>query len=237
MALLPAQHGERREQDEAQRSSGRPSPQPPALQHPGSARGRERGDPEAGQILEVIGDEREQERVDVEEAQRRKQRPDEEQRSRKRPARPLPQKPERRQDEKRRDGVQVLPEDGLADVPAGIDEAQIRRPRQLAHVEPDGTPRDQGALRHAEIERRAFRPSELALHPDGEETGGDAEDEEGNERQDVLSPGEPSALPPTDEEQRRRQGRRHRLAAQREQEEAQRQRIEPGRSLLPEAKP
>ena len=73
-----------------------------ALQQQRRAGRDERNDPQARQVLEMIGHERKEERIDIEEPQHREERSDEEEHRRQRPAPAPPQHPQPGQQQQRR---------------------------------------------------------------------------------------------------------------------------------------
>ena len=95
-----------------------------------------------GHILKMVGDEGEQEWVDIEKPQRRRERDREERRRRRRPAAPEapPQHQHRRQQQAPRPGrpTAVLVR---VDRPVAVDKAEVLRPGDLAGVEPQGPAR------------------------------------------------------------------------------------------------
>ena len=67
-----------------------------------------------------------------------------------------------------------------------------------------------------------MRSDKLALHPGGEESGGDANDKKRKQGHDVSFPGNGAALPPQDDENCGRQSCDHGLGHQTQYEKSER---------------
>ena len=120
----------------------------------------------------MVGHERIDERIHVEEAQHREERPGEKQ------AAPPAGRATAAADatsttnsDQRRRRKQVLPPHGLADLPARVDEGQVYRPEELAQVEPDRPARDQATARPGVRSNSGPRRRSIAFHPGGEHAG------------------------------------------------------------------
>jgi hypothetical protein len=57
-----------------------------------------------------------------------------------------------------------------------MDEDEVRKPEELAPVEPRGAAGDQGSLHDGAFDRRAFCAHQVALHPGRERPGNRATD-------------------------------------------------------------
>ncbi len=91
----------------------------------------------------------------------------------------------------------VLPAIGSIHMPARIDEAEVGGPKEFAEVKPQHASGQQGALQQRQIVGGALRADVAALHPRGAEARGDADREPGQQREATSTPPrEPAALPP-----------------------------------------
>src|SRR5262249_61949446 len=99
--------------------------------------------------------------------------------------------------------VRVLPDLGLAHVPARIDEDQIGGPEQLPEVEPARAAREKRALDRRQMERRALRADEPALDVGREKPRRDPRRDERHERYAVAPPVDSPPPPPEPDHQPR----------------------------------
>ena len=127
----------------------------------------------------------------------------------------------------RRGRKQILLPYALADVPTGIGENQICRPKELAQIEPDRPARYQTAVDCGQIKRGPFGMKQLAFKPGGEKSRRCTKGEKGEKRRHVVPPRQPPALPPKDHQQGRGQGRRNSLAQKSQYEQGQRRAVKP----------
>ena len=189
---------------------------------------------EAGQVLEAVGHQRELHVAVVDEPEHRRQRHGEEQRARQRPP-PEPPPPEPQQGGKGRRPQDVRPGGGVrgADLPERVDHGQIRRPQQLADVEPQRASRDQHALDERVAEReRLPRGIERQVR-----RGDDKRYREERRQPRQVGPRDAARLPPVPDEQRRRQRDHDGLRQQAGREEPERQQVAPGPRRLREPDP
>jgi hypothetical protein len=103
----------------------------------------------------------------------------------------------------------ILPPNGLADVPVGIDENQVRRPHELAQIKPDRATRNESTFDKRIIIISSLRSDQVPLYPGGNEPAENPHDEKGNQRQHILFPGQFLPLPPENHQQGRRQRGNH----------------------------
>ena len=166
----------------------------------------------------MIRDKREQERKDVDESERREKRSHKEQQTGDRAA-PAP-KPQPDQQRQRREREQPLPRLHGVHRPSRIDEDQVRRPDELAQVEPDDASREQTALSQGQRKIGALSADAGALEPGGQPAGGAGEREPWRQRNHVAPPRKTAALPPEDHQQRGGQRRGDGLGQERDGKQA-----------------
>ena len=197
--------GQRSKQQHEGNAAGGCGSAPQAGQSPcghraGADGNRHRAD--ASQVLVAIGHEGEQHVGVVNEAERRRQRDDEEQRPRKR-ASPdaVAQHPQRPSQGKPSDEGQPRKEVADLNVPARVDDGQVRRPCQLAEVEPHSAGSDQEPLDEGMIEGcRRLGGDQQQIERDQRQR----HDEEGRQPRDIRQRNAPAA-PPVQDQQRDRQ--------------------------------
>ena len=134
-----------------------------------------------------------------------------------------------------RDGGDVHPAEGVpgAHLPQRVDHRQIRRPQQLAHVEPQRVRRDQHPLH-----RRVAERERLARGVEREVGGGDGEPaREQRCEAEPVGRGHRAPLPPVPDDERRGQGDRDRLRQQRGREQTEHQAVACGPRRLGEPDP
>ena len=140
-----------------------------------------------GQVLEMVGDERVAEGIDVDEAERGKRVP-----AKMRKAASGPRCCRATSDQRDRHGEyagrkQPLPPQGRVEVPARVGEGEIRTGQtSFGGVEPQGPAGQENALGEGQRQTRAVGSDIAALDPSGEEAGGDGDGEPGQQGQDVA---------------------------------------------------
>jgi hypothetical protein len=140
-------------------------------------------------------------------------------RGRQRPPADAPAKtPQHHHHRQHRQRVEVLPPDRRVDRPPRIDEHQVRRPHQLARVEPQRPARDQSAIEPRLAEPLATRPPVVRLQVHRHHDERRPHRHQGGQRQKVTAD-DPATLPPHHQQQRRRQEARRRLTQQRADKE------------------
>ena len=202
VALPPAEEGK---YEENGRAGGPAFPRPDAG-GPTPDAGGQSDDPEAGQVLKMVGHIGELEGVDVEESEGRKKCPDEKEEAGQQPGKSAAAAPEEGQDHGDAERKEILPGLGRIDLPVGIDEHQVGGPDQLAQIEPDDPPGQQAAGSEAESIVSPLGAAVMPLHPSGQQARGDADDEPGQQRRDIAAQFQPPSFPPQDDQQRGRQG-------------------------------
>ena len=83
----------------------------------------------------------------------------------------------------------------------GYTEDEIHRPDQLTQIEPDDTAGEQNTLDERELEICASRPDDRRARTTPSPSGSNGNREPRNERQHILPPLQPAALPPQHDEQ------------------------------------
>ena len=185
----------------------------------------QRQGPDAGEILEVIGHERETHRINVDEPESRRQRADEEEHRDERPlADAAPEEERRDQCDQHRRRIGPGGQGSRIDRPARIDERQPDRPEDLAEIEADGPPRDQDPVDRRQLEIESLGADVMLFHPDRDAGESRSDDEHRHERPNVV-PGERRPFPPIDEQESRRQRTGHRLAQKRQNKKPERCRV------------
>ena len=109
--------------------------------------------------------------------------------------------------------------------PTRIDHRQIRRPRQLADIEPEGAGGDEHPLQQRIVKGRRRRRGD---HPQIQGNDAERHGEEGRKQQQVP-PGDAAALPPMENHQRGRQRDHHVLGQHPSGEQHQSQGIAPAK--------
>src|SRR5262245_53796553 len=213
--------------DGGQRSGG-PVGQPPG---PGRRHGdEERDQAEAGEILEVVGDEGEAEGIDVDEAERGSEGDREvEYRRQRTPPDPSPQRPEHACDGDRRQGEEPLPPRGRIDLPARVDEGEPEWNESLGRVEPQCAPGEDAAVGEGQRPLRTLRPHLMRLDQHRPEPAHEAHEEEGGQSCHVEAV-DPPPLQPEEDEDCRGQRAGYRLAEHRQNERQEGERVESHRS-------
>ena len=201
-AVLPGRGPEGSQQKSGKGDGGNLTWQNPPRQNcqPGGGRN---DNTQGGQVLEVIGHPGVTKRVHIQETERRKEGTGENQKAGQRSAIfPREQNQNRQQRHKSR-REEILPPHGGIDLPAGIKEHQVRRPKHLPGVEPRHAARQQETLRQGERVRRSLGADESRgpFHPRREKPRWDSYGEPGHQRQHVAPPLDPAALPPEDHQQ------------------------------------
>ena len=222
--LPPRQRAEQRQHDRGAAHCARAPRRGQPADRGGRGADDDRHHPDTGQVLIPVRHERKEHVGVVHEAERRRQRHREERHAGQRPpADAVPQEPQR--PDQRRRGAQTRPCERVpdVDVPVRIDDGQIRGPRQLADVEPDGTRRDQGPLDEgiAECGRRG-----RGDHP---QVHGDEAQRHAEERcqPQQVSHAHAAGPPPVEYHQRRRQRDYHVFGQHPGGEQQQRQAVSP----------
>ena len=182
------------------------------------AGGRQGKDREAGQILEVVGNVGENERIDIEESKDGKKGAGKKESCGQRTTRPAVPPNKAAQQPEGSDQPKPLPEGGCVHGPAGIDEDQLGRPGQLAEVEPEHPARQQAPLHQAQVEIRPLGADEHPLKIRRDQAGARAQGKPGQQGQHVAPPIQAAAAPPENHEQCGRQRGCDSLGQQPEQE-------------------
>ena len=167
----------------------------------------------------MVGDVRVAERVDVEEAEHRKERAAEEEQCGKRRTCARANRPQRERDRDEREVEVVLPDRRRIHRPVRVGEDEVGWPDDRPEIEADHAPGEQRALEHVEIVLRACGSDQMPLDPRGEQPARRGDREPRQQRHHVTAPLDSSALPPEHHEQRGRERRRHRLGHQRAEEQ------------------
>ena len=119
--------------------------------------------------------------------------------------------------------IEPLPPRTGVGLPARVNEAEVRRPEQVAEVKPERPAGNQAALRESQGKIRSLRADMVFLQPGGYCTKTQGQGEEWQRRQHVRPPPDLSALPPANQQNGRRQRKGRRLGQQRteKQDESQ----------------
>ncbi len=181
-------------------------------------------DSQAGEILEVIGDERIPHGKQIEEAECRKKCSAEVEQGDQWPRHPPRSHGHHGGNREGADGDQPLQPGVTANLPARIHEGKIRGPDELKRVGPHGPPCDQEPFGRRPREDGSGRTDMHSLQPTRVPRKGGADQKEGDQGPNRPQR-QPTVFPPGQEQQHRRQRTGHRLAQERRDEEREADRI------------
>ena len=153
----------------------------------------------------MIGDERVEEREDIDETEGREKRAAEKERDGEGPAPAGAVGIPNECGEQRDGGGEDEPRKHLGRVghDTGVDETEVEREKKFAEIKPDGAAREQEALRGGEGEVGTLSADERVLERCRGDGGEGTADEPREQRDDVAAEGERAALPPREHEQGR----------------------------------